>query len=280
MPPTPDEVSLLAGIRPAPRIRRLTGDWSYATWNDTATLPEDAQDRLAGRLGAIATEAFGTDRTENWRGLPARGYFRQITRFCLIIDPGHEVVGLVSQRRERLAGARCLYLDAAAVLPSAQRAGLVGRLLVATVTREYLRRFAAPIYLLARTGNPAVYRGLRNTCGPANTWPAPNGSPPPAPVSAIAAAAARWLGQADRFDPRTFAIRGAYHTLYQDSPQCGEADLDALFGRSLCPDDALLVVARVRLSVALATWFGLLRRGIRSTRRRAADDRSPASTAG
>lgn len=280
MPPTPDEVSLLAGIRPAPRIRRLTGDWSYATWNDTATLPEDAQGRLAARIAAIASETFGTDRTENWRGQLAQGYFREITRLCLIIDPGYEVVGLVIQRRQRLAGAHCLYLDSAAILPSAQRAGLVGRLLVAMVTPEYLRHFAAPFYLLARTGNPAVYRGLRNTCGPADIWPSPDGSPPPAPVSTIAAAAARRLGQADRFDPRSFAIRGAYDKLYRDSPQCGEADLDAMFGRSLCPDDAFLVVARVRVSVAVATWFGLLRRGIRSMTRRPADDRSPARTAG
>lgn len=279
MPPTPDQVALLEGIRPAPRIRRLTGDWSYASWEDTAKLPEDAQNRLATHLGTIASETFGGDRTEHWRARCASGFFRRITGFYLIIDPWREVVGLISYHRQRFAGAHCLYLDSSAIVPSAQRGGLVGRLQTTLIVRECLRRFPAPVHLIVRTGNPVIYRSLRNGCGPANIWPSPAGSAPEL-ASAIGVAAARWLGQDDRFDPHTFRLRDAYDALYTGIPRCGEADLDAFFRRSLRPNDAYLVVARLRPPTAVRAWLSRMWRTRRSTNQLATGGQSPVQTTG
>lgn len=283
MPATSESPSLLCGMHPAPRMNRLAGGWSYATWTNTAEFSEDTQDRLFAHLVTISSQAFGADMGPYWRDRRAGGFFGRVTRFCLLVDRGGEVVGWTGYHRLGLAGARCLYLDSSGVLPSVQGGGLIGRLQATMILRECLRCFPAPVHLLARTESPVVYRLLRNGCGPRNIWPSPY-RPPSERISAIGSAAARWLDQADRFDPATLRVQGAYdnlEALYGDRPSCGEADLDAFFHRTLRPEDAFIVVARASVPSMSRAWLvrlGRTGRGGRGPDRSGPDRRGVAGT--
>ena len=82
---------------------------------------------------------------------------------------------------------------------------------------------------------------------------------------ARAAAVAAQLGQADRLEPATLRLRGAYAglgALYAPDrePRSGDAELDAWMAARLEPDDGLLVVGRL----GLVTLLRRLARGRRT----------------
>ncbi|MCZ7416882.1 MULTISPECIES: hypothetical protein [unclassified Streptomyces] len=236
--------------------RPLKDGWSYVSWHDTARFSERFQDTVYSLLVEISTKAFGADMTPYWRDRRKGRFFEKVSRFCLLVDPLGAVCGWTGYHRRIFGNAHCLYLDSSGVLPESQGGGLMGHVHARMIGRECLAYAPRPVYLVARTESPVVYRLLRNGCGPGNIWPAP-GTPVDPRVSLIATDVAEWLGQGDKFDRASLRVLGAYDNLdalYGDLPSCGDRAVDAFFRETLRPVDAYIVVARAGLPRLVRQW--------------------------
>ncbi|MFG3284538.1 hypothetical protein [Streptomyces sp. NPDC048111] len=216
----------------------------------------------------ISTKAFGADMTPYWRDRRAARFFEKITKFCLLVDPLGNIAGWTGYHRRIFGNAQCLYLDSSGVLPESQGGGLMGHIHAKMIIQECLRYAPRPVYLLARTESPVVYRLLRNGCGAENIWPAP-GARTSREVSLIGADVAEWLGQGEKFDRASMKVVGAYDNLdalYGDLPACGEPTIDAFFRSTLNPEDAYIVVAKAGLGRIAREWLGKEYKAARSGR--------------
>jgi hypothetical protein len=247
----------------------LKGGWSYICWDDTAEFTEEFQDVVFSLLVEISTKAFGADMTPYWRDRKQGRFFEKITKFCLLVDPLGNISGWTGYHRRIFSGQHCLYLDSSGVLPEAQGGGIMGHVHSKMIIQECLRYAPRPVYLLARTESPVVYRLLRNGCGADNIWPSPD-APVDRRVSLIGEDAAEWLGQSEKFDRGSMKILGAYDNLdalYGDLPTCGEPQIDAFFRKTLRPEDAFIVVARAGLPRIVREWAGKEIKAARAGRR-------------
>lgn len=264
MSPVRNVEALLNEINVPAVRKRLGRGWSYVYWRNTAEFCSISRNVLCEVLVDMSTSAFGADMTTYWADRSRNGYFEQIAKFCLLVNPDGAVAGWTGYHKKTFAEARCLYLDSSGVVPALQGGGLLSRLQARLIVQEFARSFPRRLHLLARTESPVVYRLLRDGCGADNIWPAP-GSVVPPQVARIAAGSAEWLGQQDRFDAMTLAVRGAYdnlEALYGSLPTCGESSIDAFFQETLEPDDAYVVVARASLRNVLRKWMDRERRTI------------------
>ncbi|WP_199930948.1 hypothetical protein [Streptomyces sp. CB02923] len=254
--PPKNSVSMLHGAASELPQRRLKDGWSYIYWNNTAHFPQEYQDRIYSVLVEISTKAFGADMTPYWSDRKKGRFFEKISKFCLLVDPLGNISGWTGYHRRIFGNAHCLYLDSSGVLPDSQGGGLMGHIHAKMIALECLNYAPRPVYLVARTESPVVYRLLRNGCGPDNIWPAPD-TAVDRQVSLIATDVAEWLGQSDKFDPGSLRILGAYDNLdalYGDLPSCGDPTIDAFFRTTLRPEDAYIVIARAGLPRIARQW--------------------------
>ncbi|MFB9463829.1 hypothetical protein [Streptomyces cinereospinus] len=253
-----------------PLQRRLKDDWSYIYWNDTALFSEEYQDTIYSLLVEISTKAFGADMTPYWHDRRKGRFFEKVSKFCLLVDPLGNISGWTGYHRRIFGNAHCLYLDSSGVLPESQGGGLMGHVHARMIASECLTYAPRPVYLVARTESPVVYRLLRNGCGAENIWPAP-GTGVDRRVALIATDVAEWLGQSDKFDPDSLRILGAYDNLdalYGDLPSCGDPAIDTFFRETLRPEDAYIVIAKAGLPRIAQQWGKREIKAVRAQSRR------------
>ncbi|MFJ3811245.1 hypothetical protein ACIPWE_33410, partial [Streptomyces sp. NPDC090073] len=248
--------------------RPLKDGWSYIHWSDTASFTQAYQDIVFSLLVEISTKAFGADMTPYWRDRRKGRFFEKISKFCLLVDPLGNISGWTGYHRRIFGNAHCLYLDSSGVLPESQGGGLMGHIHAKMIATECLYYAPRPVYLVARTESPVVYRLLRNGCGADNIWPSPDRAADRR-VELIATDAAEWLGQSDKFDPASLRVLGAYDNLdalYGDLPSCGDGTIDAFFRDTLRPEDAYIVIARAGLPRIARQWAKREIKAVRAAR--------------
>jgi hypothetical protein len=143
----------------------------------------------------------------------------------------------------RFAGRRTIFIDSTAVLPEFQTAGLMAPIFGRNFAFERCRMPFGRLYSIVRTENPVVHVALATMLGIEQLHPTP-GQEIPEDVSAVAAAAADWLGQTGCYDPPVLAVRCAYPgmgALYAELPKSGVRPIDDFFEATLAPEDAFLI---------------------------------------
>jgi hypothetical protein len=250
------------------RARRLRGGHRLVSVCPRA-VPVEERAQLLTPLITASTAAFGTDTAEVWRERIGDSWFDRVDRLLLVLDRDGEVVGWTSYRRLRLAGTRALYMDTTGIVPEHQRHGLIPTIQSRVVLRTLLARPLRPLYVVYRTRNPVVWRGLRGHLGDESVAP-PFSGEVQGWASNLAIALQGYLAEPGDLDPQTLVVRGAYAgrggALYGESeaPHSGDPDADAFFEERLEPDDALLIIART-------TLMGMVRPRGRAPRRPRAD---------
>jgi len=243
----------LSSMSPAPRVRQLRSGFRYALWRDPARLDGASRDWIYTSLIAVSTRAFGADMGPYWRDRRRAGYLDTITRFALILNNRHQMIGWSGFHARRFGGARCMYIDSTGVVPEHQGQGLTAALQRRFVYREIASRPFSRLNLVMRTESPIVYAGFRRAVGPRAMHPAP-GRPVPPSIQRIGRDAAEWLGQAGTFRAPELKIEDAYanlDALYGELPSAGDRELDEFFRAALRPVDAFIVICEVSLSKAL-----------------------------
>ncbi len=247
----PSEVSTIAGGR-----SRVRGGYEVFSIDAPATTAAQRQ-TLLRPLIAASSAAFGVDTSAAWQDRLEAGWFDRITRLVLITDRRGDVVGWTSYRRVDLAGRRVLYMDTTGIVPEHQRHRLIPRIQSRLVLRTLAARPWHSLYVVYRTRNPVVWRGLRRTIGRSAVAPPLHGDPP-AWARAVATAVHSHLAEPGELDARTLAVRGAYArrgaALYGESetPRSGDPDTDRYFDERLGPSDAFFIVVRATLPRVIA----------------------------
>jgi hypothetical protein len=212
----PSEVSTIAG-----RQSRVRGGYEVFRIDAPATTAAERQ-TLLRPLIAASSAAFGVDTSAAWQDRLEAGWFDRITRLVLITNQRGDVVGWTSYRRVDLAGRRVLYMDTTGIVPEHQRHQLTPRIQSRLVLRTLAARPWHSLYVVYRTRNPVVWRGLRRTIGRSAVAPPLHGDPP---------AWARAVATAERGR---------------------EPDTDRYFDERLGPSDALFIVVRATLPRVIA----------------------------
>jgi len=202
-------------------------------------------------MAEVARAAFGKDHPGLVEAARAR-----VDGVAVVRAGDGRPLAFTSYRRGAFGGARCVYFDATATVPAAQRAGLVPRAQGRVLLPDLARRPWRTVHHVIRTRSPVALRASQRAFGPDGTHPRLDGSPPPSAVRRIAEDVAAWLGQADALDADLLRIRGAYAGLgglygEERAPATADGAADALVGARLGPDDALLVIGAFDLRAAL-----------------------------
>jgi hypothetical protein len=234
------------------RARRLPGGYRLLSVRPRA-VPVEERAQLLTPLITASTAAFGADTAEVWQERIGDSWFDRVDRLLLVLDRDGEVVGWTSYRRLCLAGTRALYMDTTGIVPEHQRHGLIPTIQSRVVLRTLLARPLRPLYVVYRTRNPVVWRGLRGRLGDESVAP-PLSSEVQGWASSLAIALQNYLAEPGDLDLQTLVVRGAYaergRALYgeAETPHSGDLEADAYFEERLEPDDALLIIARASLT--------------------------------
>lgn len=243
-PPCPQ----LRGLSVEPTVRELSPGYRLARWEQPGRLGPQCRERLQVLLRSLAGRAFEADHSDYWDARVEGGFFDRISTLALILGPDGMPVGWGGYHRQRFAGRRALYLDAAGVVPEHRRFGLSAALTLHFMAREIWRHPLAATYVVLRTRHPAVYAGWRKGLGAARVFPNEYRTVP-AQVRRVAQEAACWLGDGPRLAPDELLVRDAYRVfegqVYGCEPECGDERIDGFFAERVGGKDALMVVARV-----------------------------------
>jgi hypothetical protein len=235
----------------AGRARRLRHGYRVVAVRPRAIPPAERRKFLPPLIVA-STAAFGADTADVWRQRLEQSWFERVDRLFLILEPGGKVVGWTSYRAASLLGLRVLYMDTTGVVPAHQRHGLIPAVQSRIVLWLLAGRPWRPLYLVYRTRNPVVWRGLRRRLGAQHVAP-PLHAEAPAPIQTLAVAVHEHLSEPGRLDARTLVVHDAYAerggAVYGEleTPRSGDPETDRFFEQRLGPSDAFLIIARTTL---------------------------------
>ena len=285
------------------RTRPLPGGRAWLVF-DGEQLAADAD--LAGTLSEllrpIAAEVFPCAASSFLDLVSGPERLASRSAVAVLRSATGRVGGMVSYVAGEWGGERCFYAASAFIRPGEQGTGLVASGYGLLMRSELVRAPLRPMYAVVRTPNPVAYAAWRHGGRKMGGEVEPRLDLSVSEATrrvAIGTAVAN--GFAERLDPQTLIVRGAYEGgilpggegPYGARPRSGDAALDAMFDRLLGPEDALLVVGKMSLHRAAAMAgdrairqrfgrLGGLRRGAvtaptrgEHTRVRGADRRAP-----
>lgn len=243
----PNLETLVKQFSVRPVRQPLSGGFNCACWNQPRSLTYDERREIYRVLVEVSTVAFGADMFPYWRDRAKDGYLDKITNFFFVTDADGEVVGWTGYHRLDVHGTICLFLDSTGILPKLQKTRLMTLVFGRALAKEMLRNMLRPVYLAMRTENPVVYYAFFKIVGMGNIYPnlVKEAS---ATVQRIGTFIAGWLNQGNKFEPSSMRIRGAYDNLdalYGEQPVCDDERINAYFQRSLRPEDAFIVIAKM-----------------------------------
>lgn len=199
-----------------------------------------------------------------WEHRRHSNLFGRLSSLYLFGDSTGDLVGWATYLTRRFAGRYCIYFDNAGIMPAWRRKRVMRRAYDKIFQWTLFRHPWEHIYLITRTANPVVYRGMQKGVGEGHTYPAP-GHAVPTRIAAIAQAVSEWLGEVDSLEVGKLKCAGCYSPyfprVFAQRPRSGDAHLDRWFDASLGPADAFLVICEASiLSMAIHRLRGLVQR--------------------
>ena len=208
-----------------------------------------AEDPLAlvRTLAAIETEAFGVDCSSYWEARP--NFVEDVEGVCLAVQDG-ETVGFLSYSHIEADSEVALYLDAAAVLPRAQRQGVL-RKVFEPPFKTFVRRGQRQFFVVARTESPVIYQAIATAPWVDTLFPTPGAIRPDEAHLRWARRARQQLWPDLALEEETLVLRSAHKhgSWHAQLPVASSAATQSFFAEDLKmhPGDALVIVAFANL---------------------------------